>query len=417
MIEIINLRHQSSLLQRLGYLFVASMPLTNIKFYGHLYLFEAFAAILLFLVLFFFATGFIKFKMNFTDYCIIAFAFFSLISVATNIDSPYIAMRHYRHMVLVPTLVYFLIRCIFVEINSTKKSNLVLVIITVFFVGSVLVYYFKTGLRPEAALGIDSLITASMLMAFAVFYFYYHIRYMDKLLSKSLLLIILLFLIAGLVVTMTRVAIYGVIIIPLILRISLNRKYFQRIFIYTFVLGNIVVILIAYLFFNPSQTYFDPNIKQKTVELEREIDRITNKDSLEEDIKLRFKKWGYIINFALEKPIFGHGGTFYRYSKGGRSSAHNIFISSFVTNGIFGITLLFIIYISAWKNIFSVSNEDKSFKILHSFIFCSMLLTLLIGMTNDFTGERTIFFFWVIALSGNLHEYYDDNHQKNIIEK
>jgi len=405
MIKFIETKHQSSFIQKMGYLLVASLPLTNIKFFGHLYLFELIAAIIFLMILVLFAIGFVKIRLNHTDYIVLAFGFFSLISVAINIDSLYESMRYYRHMVLVPILVYFLIRSIFFEVYSTQKGSLVLILVTIFLVVSMIIYYFRTGLRPEEAFGIDSLITASMLAAFAIFFFYYHIEYFEGLLFKTFLGIILVIIFLGLIVSMTRSAIFGVFLIPIILRIILNKKILQKVFLFSFLLGVFSLIFISYFYYHPNKTNFSPRQQYRPIELEREIDRITNIDSYSDDAKRRLDEWGYILSIGMKKPFLGYGGTYYHFAKGGQSTAHNIFISSFLTSGFLGLALLLTLYSSACLNIFSVNIIEPRVNILRKFIFASMIMMLMIGITNDFAGERAILFFFVIALSTNLNEF------------
>lgn len=405
MFKFTETKHHSSFIQKMGYLLVASMPLTNVKFFGHLYLFELIAAIIFIMIIVFYAVGFVKIRLNYTDYIVLVFGFFSLISVAINIDSLYASMRYYRHMVLVPILVYFLIRFIFTEIDSTQKGSYVLTLVTIFLVVSMIVYYLKTGLRPEAAFGIDSLITASMLAAFATFFFYYHIEYVEKLIFKTLIGIILAVLFFGLVVSMTRSAIFGVFLIPILCRIALSKKIFQKIFLFSLVASIFLLTFISYYYYNPSKTHFNPRHHYRPIELEREIDRITNIDSYIDDAERRLDEWGYLLSIAMKRPILGYGGTHYHFAKSGQSTAHNIFISAFITSGGLGLALLLTLYCSACLNLFSINFGDYRINTLRKFIFSSMIMMLMIGITNDFAGERAILFFFIIALSSNLKDF------------
>ena len=416
MIKFAKTKHQSSFLQKMGYLFVATLPLTNIKFFGHVYLFELIAVMLFLIIVVFFAIGSIKIRLNYTDYSVLAFGFFSLISVAINIDSPYESMRYYRHMVLVPILVYFLTRFIFIEIYSTQKGSLVLILVTIFLVISMLIYYLRTGLRPEAAFGIDSLITASMLAAFAILFFYYHIEFVEKPLFKTFVGIIVIFLFLGLIVSMTRSALIGVFLIPVIIRITLSKKIFQKIFLVSFVLAVFSLIFISYYYYNPNKTHFSPLHQQRPIELEREIDRITNIESYIDDTRRRLHEWGYILSFAMERPFFGYGGTYYRFAKAGKSTAHNIFISSFITSGGFGLTLLLVLYCCAFLNSFSINFRNIRFNVLRKFVLASMIMMLMIGITNDLSGERSILLFLIIALSSNLKEFSKSEDLQNTLQ-
>ena len=404
MMESVNSEYKSSFLQKLCYLFVATLGLSYLKFFGFLILYECIAALLILWVLVLFAMRSISFKVNHTDIIILAFVFFSLISVILGIDSLYTSARYYRHMILVPAIVYFLIRSLFRRIYDLDKSILLLALVASIQVVFTLALYIKTGERPRGAVGAQSLITIGMLGAFAIFYFFENLRRVKNLNSKIFLILLLLFLYFGIYTSMTRAAILGVLIIPLIRRITFRKIIFQRFFVSFLVFANLSLIIISYVYYNPSQTHYDPNRKYRSVELEKQIDRVTNIDRYIEDFELRLKQWGYVLEVAIKQPILGHGATFYRYARGGVSSAHNIFVSSFMTFGIPGIAFLLILIVSTYSNIFSLQTEDPIIKSLRNFIFACFTLMIFIGTTNDFTGGRANIFFLLMALSRNLNE-------------
>jgi O-antigen ligase len=162
--------------------------------------------------------------------------------------------------------------------------------------------------------------------------FFIKLKYLDKKLS----LLLIIFLLAGLLITISRTAVLGVVISAAFLFFMLEKKYF-------YYLLTVTIVLLAFLFLYQSLNEF-----------------VTLLLRIEEGMSNRDYLWTLSLNIINDHPVFGIGAGSYKYEMfnyfpvmfsswsgqtiinlwektSGANISHNFFLRSYTDLGILGL--------------------------------------------------------------------------------
>ncbi|MFK5892048.1 MAG: O-antigen ligase family protein [Pseudomonadota bacterium] len=383
-------------MNRVIYAIFFLMAFSNTSILGHIYLVEIPVVIGALMLPFHRDQKALSF--NLLDRLVLTYAVFSLISVAVGIDSLYESARHYRLMVLTPVLIYLVIRFGSSSLEQLRKAAFFILPGTFWQGGLLLQYYILYGSRPVGVEGAVSTITLSVLISISLFLMIFNFKVKPKPVMNAFRygLIILLFFM--LVVTGTRAALIGFVVMVVAIIFVWNLKS-RRVWIGRGMLISISMLLI--LVISGSIIFAGikiDNVKEKSTSVERVFDL----DMLLWDLSGRIDFWGRITNNALENPFFGSGGASHSIGTSGGTdfklgSAHNVLVSTLVTSGVPGLIILLSLIWAVYQVFKVIDNETLKHFVLGKSVLASVSVLLMVAITNDFSGGRI--FIWLLLLA------------------
>jgi len=382
----------------LGYIFLASIPISFMRFGGHLIIpfeliiYEVILILLAFNYLIAIVLQTKRIYINLFDSVIIAFVFFSLISVIISSDELYIATRDYRHSFFAPLIAYLLFQNCFEDVEQLRTSFLYLLLAT--FIVSIFAFPGEIMIGARLASTRFDNVTLGVLSSWAIAILITQRNRSYKKLYKFVIYSGVMYFFFLMVFTGSRSAVIGIGISILVSFFIFKNKIYQKIFLILIISTTISFYMLMF-FIDDSSLKQNMFKNDKYREVDHTITRIVSIEHYKIALEERLHLWKKAFDVGLEKPILGSGASLRRQM--GRSTPHNIFISIFLTSGILGTSLfIFLIYL-AYSTLFSLSATGQSFEFLR-FTFVSFTILLFVGVTNDFSGGRYILFF--IILSG-----------------
>jgi O-antigen ligase len=117
--------------------------------------------------------------------------------------------------------------------------------------------------------------------------------------------------------------------------------------------------------------------------------------------------WGTVANMALEHPILGSGGAGYRLGKKGGTrfnlgSVHNVLLSSLIVSGVPGLIIFLMLIWATYRRMNVIPGDTEPIISLGKILWCSFTMLILVAITNDVTGARILYMFFLMGLIANL---------------
>jgi len=341
------------------------------------------------------------------DVVIFLFGLSSLISVAIGSESFYESARFYRQMVLSPMLLYMLVRLIPVSMTTIVKAFYFMAG-SVFFQALFYCYFYSSyGLRPIRGTGfIESPITSSLFFCIGFFVLFY----CRKLIYSKMLRVVLAFcgllFVAALIVSSTRAAVIGVIIVLVSNKLFWQTRKMRKVYYFLF-MSFLFVFLGAVSFhtFSHHKISIDMN---KTKEIQHSTVRLISPDTYLKDINERLSFWSSMARkVVFNRPFLGFGSSGYSIGKikgvgFSLGSVHNFLISSLITSGLLGLILLLFLIYYTFSSFVYVDEKSDQMMVVSRLLQASFTVLILVALTNDLTGGRVNVFFFLMALSSNL---------------
>jgi len=380
----------------LGYGFVASIPFSLMTFGGYRLSFGGIMIhemVLIIIILYSISMIAIKAKsidIIILDWITIIYVFFALIPVILSLDDLYLVARDYRHLFLVPLIVYLFLPLLFSDVRQV--TNAFLFFIPGLLIGNLplLPEFLKTGIRPR---GINT-ITFGLLSSWsAILAFIIGQRSVSgkfkPIIYITVFMMLLLMAFSG-----SRGVLLAFLITLFLSFFLFKKKIYQKIFICSF-MAFIMMFYFSLSIVSKDSLRTSSILSEEYKEMRRSLSRLTTFDYYMDDFKNRMYLWKEAYNLGLENPILGRGAFWYRNL--GPSTPHNIFIAVFLTSGCLGIVLFLLLITVAYTYIFSFARV-ATLKGLSKFLFIAFTALLIVGATNDFSGGRYLLFF--VLLSG-----------------
>jgi len=345
-------------------LFCFLRPLTYINIgieIGGLNIFELFAVIISYLLLFDVALNAKKIKFDIISISIFLFCLYCSLSIFWGSQLRIITQ------VILPFILFFSIR---VNIKKPEQIKLLLAMLIIanclpivaslyqIFQGSSVQHIEPiTGIERHAGMftGIKS--SAFAMFYFSVYYYMYVIvnKFKDRHIKRILFFLLMISFIC-LFKTYARTAYVGFIIFWAISLWGFNKKYFSIVAIISLIFGLLFLSTFQQIFFKTEK--FELNVAS------------SGRDVI----------WEHNINFFLksnlDKKLMGHGlGVVSSTVIGARNeiwSSHNDYLHLLMALGIFGLVLYIIIYLVLLKDA-SISSIDKTTKYFFYGIIISMI--------------------------------------------
>jgi O-antigen ligase len=324
------------------------------------------------------------------DWIVLAYVFFALIPVVLSMDNLYIVARDYRHLFLVPLIVYFALPLLFDDVQQLTRAFLFFVVGLIIGSFSLFPEFLQTGNRPKDY----NTITCGLLASWSAILAFNEGRKNTFFILKYIMYIIVLLMLMIIALSVSRGVLIGFLFSCSLSLIIFKKKLYQRIFIFSLV-SIIILFFISLSVVSESSLKTDDVLSEEYKAKRRTVYRMTTLEFYKDDLKNRVELWKKAYYLGLERPILGRGAFWYRNFE--VSTPHNIFISTFLTSGFLGISLFIGLIIASYLNIFSLFGIEQ-LKNFSKFLFIALTILLIVGATNDFSGGRYLLLF--ILLSG-----------------
>jgi len=382
----------------------AAIPFWHLRPFGPVSVYEM--AMIVNLLFFPLYLGRSNIRWGGVDVLVFLFALSGILTVAISSASIYESMRIYRYMVLAPVLLYFVMR-----VMRPTQRQLIVGMITfsasVTVQALVVIYYVvQFGERPAgdswAAYPYQSvvagIVTFSVLAAMAASACLFLVPRF-KGIRRYGMLVLGLVCVAGLLASATRAsALAFLFLFPLsgwFLRRGSRRKWLVA--GGYLVLATVIVAVAQAVFFGMSVSLGGGG------EERRAIERVIDIDEYKADISGRVAFWANLTREAFSSPVFGKGMASYDVGFGGGTSfhvgsAHNMLVSAFYTSGIIGLCLLMLLWHSAFQRLNHLRVEKPDEAWISRFLAMSVMVLLLVSVTNDLTAGRGNLLMFLLAL-------------------
>lgn len=392
----------------LYYAFFASIPFLQATIVGHVYIPEILLALI--------ASGALLSRreeptphhVQLLDVAVIAYAGFSLISVIVGIESLYESARHYRTMVLAPTLAYAILRYSPIPIDTLRNAFLWMMPSLVFQAGLFILYYIQHGQRPVGIEGVvTSSVTVSLLLCIASAAAFYFVRDIRKKPLALGLILVGCFFVTALFFSGGRMAMASFVLLcplaPFVCRSSRLWRL-QSICLPAVMLTILLIVIVGVRGTRTLQAEGDRK-------RERTIERLYSLDLYKKDIQARFAFWSAITKEAMAHPIFGAGAD--RFSIGDAAgvgfnlgSSHNALVSAMVVSGVPGAVLLLLLVTASYSSLRCVLLQVNTPKALGMVLWVGLTSIVFIALTNDLTGGRMFLWFTLMGIAAHYASMY-----------
>lgn len=380
------------------YLVFFLLAFSNTSIMGHLYLVEIPVIIGAFMLPF--KKDIKSLKLNALDYVVIVYVVFSLVSVAVGLETLYESARHYRLMVLTPFLIYLVIRFGASSLEELRKAVFFIIPGTIWQGILFLQYFMLHGERPVGVEGTVSTITLSVLISLSLFIMVFNFPKKPKRMLNIIRYGLILVLFVMLIVSGTRAALLGVVVMLPVIAIFWEKKQ-RRVLVgramISAITGLLIIMISGSLFFSDIQLGVKDRHERGTV-----VNRLFDVEMYLWDISGRIAFWGRVTKHALESPIFGNGAASHKIGRSGGTtssmgSSHNILVSALVISGVPGLLILLAMIWMIYR-VFAVV-EDAKWKhcVLGKSVLGIVSILLMVAITNDFSGGRI--FIWLLLLA------------------
>lgn len=344
----------------------------------------------------------IKFEQ--IDIMVVIYAIMGLVAVGISVNSFYEAARAYKYLVLVPVLLYYIIRFLPVSYETLRRAFYMMAVGVVMQTTIIIMFALKYRMRPVGdqwdsffmSEWVSNIITYPILSCITICALYFMRKEVARKSHRIIIYMVIIYLMAGIVAIGTRMALLSFILLVPVTP-WLWKKHNRRKFVPRLVYGIFMVMLFGILLASFTMT------KSKVDhEAQQSLERVFNVDLYVKDLKHRLNFWNSRVRYAFESPIIGHGQASHTVSESDIgfhiSSSHNVLVSSFVTSGIVGLTILLILIRLGYKNLFLIPYNDKQGEAIGKLILVSYTILILISLTNDLTAGRGALFMFLIAL-------------------
>jgi O-antigen ligase len=388
------------------YALFLAIPFANIPIAGHIYPLEIPLLLLVFSTLF--SNEKSTRSIRTLDALVLIYAIFSLVSVVAGADSLYESARHYRLLVLTPTLLYFVIRYSPQPMEVMHKG-IYLMLPGIFIQGMLLAnYYILYGERPVSVEGATSTITASLFFAIGVgIILFAHAKPSIPILRRILKYLCICALLILLILSSTRAATIGLILLAPLTWYAWKRKHYTRLLgsaMMGFVFGMIALIITGTAIFSDTSNDLS---QEESREITHTTGRLLSPKLYAEDLRHRMAFWGRMGKQALENPILGSGAARAAIGTSGGTafhlgSAHNILVTIMITSGIIGLIIFVLMIWATYHALARSPRANGTQDSLGKIILLGFSVTLLVALTNDLSGGRVFIWFALMAMATRL---------------
>lgn len=377
------------------YLLFAAIPFWHVRIAGGISLYEITVVVNLLAMPFHLGRG--GFRWGWVDTLVFLFALYGILSVAMSSASLYESMRTYRYLVLGPALLYFIVRVM--RPNQQQMAKGMAIFSTFVAIQSLAVIYYVIthGERPATGIEWESyqyqgivagIVTFSVLAVMAASSTLYLARYAKGIKSLMLLLIGLVCT-AGLLASATRASAFGFLLLFPLSGWFLHRAFRRKLLVavgYVVVFG--VGIVVALMFMSGPYVALG-----NSGEEQRAIERVVDIEEYKADILGRVAFWKVLVAQSSDSILFGKGmASFDIGTSGGTtyhvSSAHNVFVSTYYTSGIIGLVVMLLLWRAVFRGIYKLDSNTKEDSWRTRFLVVSVMVLLLVSVTNDLTAGR-----------------------------
>lgn len=386
------------------YLLFAAIPFWHLKPFAYISAYEIVVIINLPFLLH--SIGKAGKRWNGMDTLVFLFAFYGVFAVLISGSLFYESMRTYRYIVLGPTLLYLIIRMQNLDQKQLAKS--MVFFSTVVAVQSLVVIYYSIAhhARPVGYewetyryAGIVASIVTFAVLAVMASSASLLLAWRTKGIKRYALLLLGLICTAGLLASATRAAEFVFFLLfPLsgwFLRRTIRRKLLVM-SAYLVLAG--VGVAIAFMYF--SSPYIASNYGSDN---SRAIERVIDIEEYKADILGRVAFWTNLVREASSSAILGKGlANFDIGLRGGTSfsisSAHNVLVSTFYTSGLIGLVIILLLWRAAFCGIYQLNFDVPDEKWRARFLTTSIMVMLLVSITNDLSAGRGNLLMLLLAL-------------------
>lgn len=387
------------------YLLFAAIP------FWHLRLFEGISVYEMAVVANLFVMPFVQAKTrvrwNSLDVLVFLFAFYGIVTVAISSSTTYESMRIYRYMILGPALLYFIVRVMQPNQRQLAKGMAIFSALVAVQALVVIHYVITHRVRPETGAGwelyqyqgvVASIVTFSVLAVMAASASFF-LAWRARGVKRYALLLIWFVCTAGLLASATRASAFGFVLLFPLSGWFLRRAFRRKLLVTTGYLVIIGVMLsIAFMFVSgPNIALGGGGTNQNAIE------RVVNIDEYKSDIMGRVAFWVGLVRQGSSSAIFGKGmASFDIGTSGGTSfhvgSAHNVLVSTFYTSGLIGLLIILLLWRAAFRGIYQLNLDVPEERWRARFLMVSIMVLLLVSVTNDLTAGRGNLLLFLLAL-------------------
>lgn len=373
---------------------------STFRLLGHILFFEITILIGIPIIVIALLNGSLKFKMQKMDILIVVFMYATLVPSIVYWDTMYESLRVFRHTMLSPVLVYFMIRVCMQ--NAFQIRMMLLSLIPAILLESLILinYFLSTGMRVENhTIYLMSKVILSVAIAWGLAIIVLSPQVSKSSFGKLIHIFIFSVLAVALIASAGRMATFSLIIGLVIIYKFFKKKWFRRVFnsVYLSMIAGVFIIPILFSFSQGQSGH-----ASSTQEERYSISRLASTGQLVESLGSRTLLWKQLISYGSESPLYGHGLDFTKkLSKLGIGHSHNLYINTFVSSGVLGLSMMIMIMLHGFNLLHvSIRNAKNPLNIrLTQLVFQIGFTMMLIGFSNDYIGGLYPFFYVFLALA------------------
>ena len=378
------------------------IPFGNISIGGHLYPIEIpvyIGSISILPVLFLKA----KNKLISLDYFVLFYLLWNLVSVLVGADDLYGSARYYRVTVLIPVLLYLLIRYSTVDLRNIHRFMFLVFPGLLYEALLITDFYIENLTRPLDVDIAPNLVTLSVLFSLGLSLLLFSVTKNLSFVWTILKYAVAIVLLGGLIVTFTRAAVVSFFVLCFVIPFIWKKTSRIRIF------GLAVVVLPIGLIISliGSSFFVDPMAVAGEREIQRSMSRLWELDLYLRDIQSRVALWSRVIDWALEHPMLGRGASSFAIGSAGVErvfvgSSHNLLISALVTSGLPGVAGVLGLIASTFMVMSRAKLRTPEIDAIGQVVLLNFTLLVVVALTNDLTGGRSFLLFMLMGLAARV---------------